>query len=84
MIELLLSKMLAKNISDAPVLWLFYIVGFFCLVCFIGMGIKAFATTIFMALFGLTLSIISFISILSTLRFYKKHIFSKSEQIDCI
>lgn len=72
-----IEQYVIKKITQNPMLWMFYIVGLFGLVSFIGRVIKASATSTNMAVFGIVLSVISFICMFTTLMFYKKHSLAK-------
>lgn len=64
------KKRVVKKVSKAPMLWMFCAIALFSLLCFVGMGIETFAKSVGVAAFGIVLSIISFIGMYLTLKFY--------------
>ncbi|OIH12024.1 hypothetical protein A7M79_00605 [Acinetobacter baumannii] len=75
-----IEKVMVEKISKAPLVWMFNIVAFFGVLCWVGVGIKTFATSMGMAVFGLVLSIISFIGMYLLVRFFIKHDLARNIQ----
>ena len=68
-----IEQILLQKFEKAPTLWLFYLIGASGLLCYVGLGIKTFAATINLAIFGVVIIALSAMAMYATLRFYIKH-----------